>query len=228
MNRVQKILAGLFIFILAAALFAVVLKPYFYSKFLEAAKKCTRGRYICTLDSKGRHLGKLYKINNGKQELVRTSVSNSCIFSRPKINAGFFVFAIGGGGGATPYESGKAGQIISKHKSINAPVIIIKIGQGGKGTYLGEKDIFVDAKDGEATTIDDLKITAAGGSRSTRMTPSGAAHVAGGYHIPEKYRYLYDISSSAKYGLGGQSDKDAKSRSAKAPDGHSGAVIIQW
>lgn len=228
MNRKQKILTGVFIFILIFALFSIVLKPYFASKLLSAAKQYTRGRYICTLDNKGRHTGKLYRINGNKQELVHTSISNSCIFSRPKINAGFFVFAIGGGGGATPYESGTAGQIISKHKSINKPVITIKIGKGGHGTYLSDKDIFVDAKDGEDTTIEDLKITASGGRRSMRMTPAGSTVKTIEYHIPDKYHYLYDIPKNAKYGAGGQFDKDTKDTSAKAQNGHSGAVIIQW
>lgn len=228
MTGLQKILSGLFLVILAVLVFAVVLKPYISSKAVSFAKKYARGYFICTLDNNGRHTGRLYKINGNKKELVHKSVSNSCIFSRPKINAGFFVFAIGGGGGATPYESGNSGDIISKHRRINKPVIVIKVGRGGKGTYFGDNDVFVDAKDGEDTTIKELKITAAGGSKSTRMTPLGRPAQNIEYHIPDKYHYLYDIPKNTKFGAGGKFDEYTKDTSAKAQSGHSGAVIILW
>lgn len=173
-------------------------------------------------------MGKLYKLNNGEKKLVHKSVSNSCIFSRPKVNAGFFVFAIGGGGGATPFESGNSGQIVSKHFWIKKPVIVIKIGKGGRGTFMDESDKFVDAKDGESTTIEDLTVTAQGGSKSTRMTPLGGEVHTLTYHIPEKYHLLYGISKSEKFGSGGKFDLKTKDTSAKAQSGHSGAVIIQW
>lgn len=227
MKWIYKILTGIAVVALIFALFFIVLKPYFVSKFISVAKKYTRGRYICTLDNQGRHVGKLYKIRKNKQILINTSISNSCIFSRPKINTGFFVLAIGGGGGATPYGSGNSGQIISKYRNINKPVIVIKIGKGGKGTHIGNNDIFIDAKNGETTTIQDIGITAYGGHHSTRMTPSGSAPTIINYHIPDKYHYLYDIPKNAKYGAGGQYNKNTKT-SAKAQNGHSGAVIIQW
>lgn len=227
MSVFKKSLLFIFALLILFALFSVVFKPVISNVYISAAHKYARGQYVCALDNQGRHVGKLYKFNNGKKDLIHTSVSNSCIFSRPKINAGFFVFAIGGGGGATPYESGNAGQIISKHIRINKPVIIIKIGRGGKGTHVDTEDKFVDAKDGEDTTIEGLKIIAHGGSKSTRMTPLGHLPKAVEYHIPDKYHQLYDISRSAKYGAGGQYDKHTNN-SAKAQSGHSGAVIIQW
>lgn len=224
----KKILTGIFIFILVTQLFLVVFKPVFSNYVLKLAKQYSRGRYVCTLDNQGQHTSRLYKLNNGEKTLIKTSVSNSCIFSRPKVNAGFFVFAIGGGGGATPYESGNAGQIISKHVNINKPVIVIKIGKGGRGTYVGDGDEFIDSKDGSATTINDLKLTAHGGSKSTRMTPLGSPAQVTTNHIPEKYHHLYGISNSAQFGAGGEFDIKTKDTSAKAKSGHSGAVIIQW
>lgn len=228
MSVFKKSLIIISAIILVFLLISVVFKPVFSNIYITLAKKYTRGRFVCTLDNSGRHISKLYKITNGKEELLHKNNSNSCIFSRPKINAGFFAFAIGGGGGATPYESGNAGQIISKHIQINKPVIVIKIGKGGKGTHVDNEDKFVDAKDGESTTIEALKIIAHGGSKSTRMTPLGGTPKITEYHIPEKYHRLYDIQKSAKYGAGGQFDKHNKDISAKAQSGHSGAVIIQW
>lgn len=227
MSLFRKSLIAVFSLIIISALFSVVFKPVFSNIYISFAKKYTRGRFVCTLDNKGQHVGKLYKFVNGKPDLIHTSVSNSCIFSRPKINAGFFVLAIGGGGGATPYEGGNHGQIISKHLGINKPVIVINIGHGGKGTYV-DGNTFIDAKDGSSTTISEINITAHGGSKSTRMTPLGAPPKEEQYHIPDKYHHLYDIPKSAKYGLGGQYNKHTKNISAKAQSGHSGAVIIQW
>lgn len=228
MTLAQKIFSALFIVIIAISLFLVVLKPVITSKYISVAKKYARGQYTCTLDNQGNHVAKLYKINSGKKTLVKTAVSNSCIFSRPKVNAGFFVFAIGGGGGATPYESGNAGKIVSKHRAINKPVIVIKIGKGGHGTYVGENGTFIDSQDGYPTVIEDLKIIALGGAKSPRMTPLGSAPRIVEYHIPDKYHYLYDIPKSAKYGAGGQFDKLTKDTSARSNSGHSGAVVIQW
>lgn len=228
MRRLHRFYAVIFALILITALFLVVLKPVVVSKYLSFSKKYARGQYTCTLDNKGSHIGKLYKITNGEKKLVHTSSSSSCIFSRPKVNAGFFVFAIGGGGGATPYESGNAGEIVSKHKTINKPVIVIKIGKGGHGTFVSENDEFIDAQDGYPTVIEDLKIIALGGSKSTRMTPRGTEPKIVDYHIPDKYHFLYDIPKSAKFGAGGQFNKHTKDTSAKAQSGHSGAVIIQW
>lgn len=228
MTKKKIVLASVFALIILSQLIFVVFKPYFSAKAIYLAQKYARGRFVCTLNAQGEHVGKLYKINNGKAELIHSATSNSCIFSRPKVNAGFFIFATGGGGGATPYESGQNGQIISKRRHITKPVIIIKIGKGGQGTHLGENDEFIDAKDGEATTISEIKIRANGGLKSTRMTPLGTKHHTQEYHIPEKYHYLYDIPKSAKYGKGGQYNEKTAKTSAKAQDGHAGAVIIQW
>ncbi len=222
------VLISVLALVITSQLVIVVFKPYISAKLIDLAKKYTRGRFVCTLNANGEHVAKLYKISEKKEKLIRSVTGNSCIFSRPKVNAGFFIFATGGGGGATPYESGKNGEIISKHKQITNPVIVIKIGKGGTGTYIDENNNFIDAKDGEATTIDALKITARGGYKSTRMTPLGSEPKQDEYHIPEKYYYLYDISKSAKYGLGGQYDKRTSQTSAKAQNGHAGAVIIQW
>lgn len=232
MSLFRKSLIILGILIIAFLLFSVVFKPVFLNFYISLAHKYTRGRFVCTLDNQGRHVARLYKINKGEETLIRKTISNSCIFSRPKINAGFFIFAIGGGGGATPYESGNSGQIISKHKKITNPVIVINIGKGGKGTHIVNDETnntkFVDAKDGEDTTISEINIIAKGGSKSTRMTPLGAPPKIVEYHIPEKYHQLYDIPKSAKYGAGGAFNKYIKDTSAKAESGHSGAVIIQW
>lgn len=215
--------------ILIVLLFTVVLKPVLLNYYIKHSKEYSRGQFVCTLDKNNDHIGRLYKISNGEKKLIHQTKSNSCIFSRPKINAGFFIFAIGGGGGATPYASGNSGQIISKHIRINNPVIVINVGTGGKGTYISpENNEFKDAQDGTPTKINDLKIIAHGGSRSTRMTPTGTEENLPDYHIPEKYRYLYDISNSEKYGAGGKYNSHTKTTSAKAQDGHSGAVIIQW
>lgn len=140
----------------------------------------------------------------------------------------FLYLQYGGGGGATPYESGNAGKIVSKHRAINKPVIVIKIGKGGHGTYVGENGTFIDSQDGYPTVIEDLKIIALGGAKSSRMTPLGSAPRIVEYHIPDKYHYLYDIPKSAKYGAGGQFDKLTKDTSARSNSGHSGAVVIQW
>lgn len=228
MSRIQKYLTIIFASIIAIALFLVVLKPVFVSKYINFAKKHAKGQYVCTLDNSGNHVAKLYKISNGEKTLIKTTQSNSCIFSRPKVNAGFFVFLIGGGGGATPYESGNAGEIISKYKLIKDPVIVIKIGKGGQGTHIDKTSKFVDAQNGYATSIKELKLTAQGGSKSTRMTPLGDEPKTVNYHIPNKYHYLYDIPKSAKYGLGGAYNKYTKNSSAQAASGHSGAVIILW
>lgn len=227
MSLFRKSLIAVCVLIIVILLVTVVFRPVFLNIYITVAKKYTRGRFVCTLDNKGNHIGKLYKFSGNKTELIHKSVSNSCIFSRPKINAGFFVFAIGGGGGATPYEGGHSGQIISKHIRIDKPVIVIKIGKGGKGTYVRNSE-FIDAKDGGDTTISEINITAAGGSKSTRMTPLGTNPQKTENHIPEKYHYLYDIPKSAKYGKAGEFDKNIKNTSAKAQSGHSGAVIIQW
>lgn len=227
MSNWKKFLIAIFAVVLVGQLAAVVFKPFFSQRILDFAKKYSRGRFVCTLDNQGRHVSKLYKLNNGEKELLRSTTSNSCIFSRPKVNAGFFVFAIGGGGGATPYEGGNAGEIVSKHMTIKKPVVVIEIGKGGKGTHFGE-DTFVDAKDGTSTTIEDLKLVAKGGSKSTRMTPLGTPAQVTIKHIPEKYHHLYGISTSAKFGAGGEFDSKTKDTSAKAKNGHSGAVIIQW
>lgn len=227
MSLFKKILISIFSAIIIWQLFFVVFRPVLLNIYISTAKKYTRGQFVCTLNNKGQHVGKLYKFNKGKRELIHTSISNSCIFSRPKINTGFFVFAIGGGGGATPYESGKAGEIISKHIRITNPVITIKIGKGGKGTHM-QGTAMVDAKDGCNTSIPDLKITAIGGSKSTRMTPLGEDPKQTEYHIPEKYHQLYDIPKSAKYGAAGTFSKNTKTYNTNKNNGHSGAVIIQW
>ncbi len=225
---IKAVISALLIIFVLSQLVLVVFKPYISAKLINFAKKYTRGRFVCTLNTQGEHVARLYKINGKEEKLVHSATGNSCIFSRPKVNAGFFIFASGGGGGATPYESGKNGEIISKHKQITNPVIVIKIGKGGTGTYIDENNNFIDAKDGETTTIESLKIIAHGGSKSTRMTPMGSKQVQDEYHIPEKYYYLYDISKSSKYGLGGQYNQKTSNISAKAQNGHSGAVIIQW
>lgn len=214
--------------ILISQLIIVVFKPYISAKAINFAKKYTRGRFVCTINKNGEHVGRLYKISGKEEKLIHTATGNSCIFSRPKVNAGFFVFASGGGGGATPFESGQNGQIISKHRQITTPVLVIKVGKGGEGTHIDENGNFIDAKNGEPTIIKDLKIIASGGSKSTRMTPLGTKQKTDEYHIPEKYYYLYNISKSAKYGLGGQYDDKTAKTSAIAQNGHSGAVIIQW
>ena len=221
-------LVSILIFVLLSQLIVVVFKPYISAKAISFAKKYTRGRFVCTLNPQGEHIAKLYKISGKEQKLVHSATGSSCIFSRPKVNAGFFVFASGGGGGATPYESGKNGEFISKYKQINNPVLVIKIGKGGDGTHIDENNNFIDAKDGESTVIEDLKIYAHGGAKSTRMTPMGTQQKQDEYYIPEKYYYLYDISKSAKYGLGGQYNKRTAQTSAKAQDGRAGVVIIQW
>lgn len=225
---VKILLIVVLAFFIASQLIFVVFKPYISAKVIDFAKKHARGRFVCTLNSNGEHVGKLYKINGNNEELVHSATALSCLFSRPKVNAGFFIFTTGAGGGATPYESGKNGEIVSMHKQITNPVIVIKIGRGGSGTYIDENNNFIDAKDGESTTIDALKITAKGGSKATRMTPVGNEQKQDEYHIPEKYYYLYDISKSAKYGLGGQYDKKTSQITAKAQKGHDGAVVIIW
>ena len=227
MSLFKKSLIAFFALIIIWQLFFVVLKPVLLNIYITSATKYARGQFVCTLDSSGRHVGRLYKFVKGKKEVVHTGVSNSCIFSRPKINTGFFVFAIGGGGGATPYESGKDGEIVSKHMRITNPVVVIKIGKGGKGTYM-DGSAFIDAKDGSDTTISDLNIVAHGGSKSTRMTPLGQEPQRAEYHIPEKYHRLYDIPKSSKYGAGGAFDNRIEDARAKAQNGHSGAVVIQW
>lgn len=228
MMWVRKNMSVICIAVLLLLLFVVVLRPVITSKYIDFAKKHSRGRFTCTTDRNGIHVAKLYKISGGKEKLVKTSYGNSCIFSRPKVNVGFFIFAIGGGGGATPYESGSSGKIVSKYKNINKPVIVIKVGQGGHGTFVGKNDEFIDAQNGYPTLIDDLKIIAEGGLRSSRMTPTGGVKKQLIYHIPEKYHYLYNIPKSVKYGAGGQFNNHTKNISAKAQNGHSGAVIILW
>ncbi len=228
MSGLQKFFAVIFIIILLIALFLVVIKPVIMVKYITLAKKYAKGQYTCTLDKDGKHVGNLYRIKNGEKHLVKTTVSNSCIFSKPKINAGFFVFAIGGGGGATPYESGKPGQVVSKYKYINSPVITIKIGKGGHGTYVAQDGTFIDAQDGYSTVIKDINIIALGGSKSTRMTPTGHKPVLADYHIPDRYHYLYDIPKSTKKGAGGQVNIHSSDSSAKSQSGHSGMVVIQW
>lgn len=229
MSGIKKYLTIIGIVVILAAVIAVVIKPVISAHYIGLSKKYARGRFVCSLNNDGEHVSKLYKLNAGsKPKLIKKTVSNSCIFSPPKVNAGFFVFAIGGGGGATPYESGNSGQIISKYKYINKPVVVIKVGKGGHGTYVGENDEFIDARDGEDTIIEDLELTARGGSKSTRMTPLGDTPEIVDYHIPEKYYYLYDISKSTINGAGGKYDKNIKDTSAKSNNGHSGLVIIQW
>ena len=134
------VLISVLALVITSQLVIVVFKPYISAKLIDLAKKYTRGRFVCTLNANGEHVAKLYKISGKKEKLIRSVTGNSCIFSRPKVNAGFFIFASGGGGGATPYESGKNGEIISKHKQITNPVIVIKIGKGGTGTYIDENN----------------------------------------------------------------------------------------
>lgn len=228
MTKLQKTYTMLVSFLIAIALFAVVLKPVLIAKFIDYSKKHARGQYICTLNAKGEHIGKLYKIKNNEKILENSTISDSCIFTRPTDNLGFFIFAIGGGGGATPYESGNAGEIISKYKIFNDPKIQISIGKGGNGTILKNNSQFVDAQNGEPTIIKNLDITANGGSCSNRMTPLGIESKSETYHIPEKYHYLYDITKSAKYGAGGQYVKYKKELRPNAENGHNGVVVIVW
>ena len=213
--------------------FATTIFRPFLSKFLVSVfKNHARGQYVCTLDNDGVHVGQLYKINKNEKKLLKTYRSNSCIFSRPTVNAGFFVFAIGGGGGATPFESGSMGQIISSRIKITKPVLVIKIGKGGNGTYINENNQYFDAKDGEATTISELKIRANGGSRSTRMTPlgNGLSPQRADNFIPQKYLDLYKISADATYGLGGEYIEKRNNSRMKfnSNAGNAGVVIIQW
>lgn len=228
MTKLQKTYTVLVSLLIAITLFAVVLKPVLVAKYIDHAKKQATGQYICTLNSDGKHVGKLYKIKNNEKILEKTTVDESCIFSRPSDNRGFFVFATGGGGGATPYESGNAGEIISKHKFIKTDVLTITVGQGGNGTILINNSHFVDAQDGKPTNIKELNIEANGGDRSSRMTPLGIEPKTENYHISEKYHYLYDIPKSAKYGAGGQYTKYKKELRPTAENGYSGVVIILW
>lgn len=229
MTKLTKITNSLFIITLICCATITVFMPYFYSKKIAIAKKYARGRFVCTLDENGQHIASLYKLNgNNKPKLISKKENNSCVFTTPKLNVGFFVFAIGGGGGATPYEDGKPGEVISKHKNITNPVIIIKVGQGGNGTFLNKEGILNDAQNGEATTIKALNITAKGGSKSTRMTPLGNSVKNTDYYIPELYHYLYDIPKNTKYGAGGKQDKLKNNSSVQAQNGDAGAVIIQW
>jgi len=228
MTKFSKICVGFFVLIFTIAFFAIVLKPVVVAKYIDYTKQHARGQYICTLNYKGQHVGKLYKIYNNEKILEKTEVSDSCVFTKPSDNLGFFIFAIGGGGGATPYESGNAGQIISKYKFISVPELKIKIGKGGNGTILKNNSQFVDAHDGEQTNIDALNIVAHGGACSNRMTPLGIEPKTENYHISEKYHYLYDIPKSAKYGAGGQYIKYKKELRPNAENGYAGVVIILW
>jgi len=228
MTKLQKIYTILLFIAIFIALILVVIKPYAVAKYIDYVKKNQNGYYICTLNKNGEHIGKSYLVKNNKKELIKTTISNSCIFSKPKTNNGFFIFAIGGGGGATPYESGNSGQVVSKFRFLNSPFIIIKIGKGGNGTILKNNSEFIDAKDGEATTINDLNIVANGGLKSSRMTPLGIEVKEDSSYISEKYRYLYDIAKSAKFGKGGQYVKYKKELRPTAENGHNGAVIIVW
>lgn len=228
MTTLQKIYTALVSLLITIALFAIVLKPVLVAKYIDYSKRHARGQYICTLNSKGEHIGELYKIKSNKKILENTTTSDSCVFKRPTDNLGFFIFAVGGGGGATPYESGNAGQIISKYKIFNNPQIQILIGKGGNGTILKNNRQFVDAQNGTKTVIKTLNIIANGGSCSNRMTPLGIEPKTENYHISEKYHYLYDIPKSAKYGAGGQYTKYKKELRPNAENGYSGAVIILW
>ena len=111
-GKIKTALILILSLILICQLVIVVFKPYISAEAINLAKKYTRGRFVCTLNTKGEHVGRLYKINGKEEKLIHMATGESCIFSRPKVNAGFFVFASGGGGGATPYESGKNGEII--------------------------------------------------------------------------------------------------------------------
>jgi len=194
------------ILVLLCFLLATIFRPFLSNYAISALSKYTKGQYVCTLDSEGMHVGKLYKINKNQKELLRTYHSNSCIFSKPKNSTGFFVLAIGGGGGATPFESGRSGQVVSKHLNISDSILVIKVGKGGSGTYITDDNRFIDAKNGEATTVSGIKITADGGFASTRMTQLGVgvSPDRNGDYISKKYLDLYKLSADERYGAGGE------------------------
>lgn len=229
MNLLRKFLITLLILIISCLIGIIFLRPILSSSFTPIAKKQIKGQYICTLDEQGQHIGSLYKYENQKKQLIRTSISNSCIFSRPENITKFSILAVGGGGGATPFESGLSGHVISKHQKINEPVLVIKVGRGGQGTFMNNEQFF-DAQDGENTTIKELKITANGGSKSTRMTPLGASQKPKEPYsnISEKHYKIYNISKAKKYGIGGEYSKNASTLKSAANKGNDGIVVIQW
>ena len=112
---------------------------------------------------------------------------------------------------------------------ISKPVLILKIGKGGSGTFITDDNQFVDAQKGEDTIISELKIVAEGGFASNRMTQLGVgvSPDRNGDYIPEKYFDLYKISPDDMYGAGGEYSPFAKT-DKKANNGHAGLVIIQW
>lgn len=222
----KRIIYPVFICILIIISYFVALKPVILNYYITNAAKFTRGQFVCSIDEKGNHISKLYKINNQKKELKKIHSGDKCTFSRPSVNTGFFVLVIGGGGGATPFESGNHGEIISKYLRITNPEITISIGQGGKGTYI-KQNVLYDAQNGQNTKIEQLGIIAKGGTKSTRMTPLGIKENAQEYHISEKYHQLYNIPKSARYGAGGSAPVTSQ-YDLKILNGNSGVVIIQW
>ena len=177
------------VLILLCLLAITIFRPVLSNYAISTLGKYTKGQYVCALDNEGMHVGQLYKINKGQKELLKTYYSNSCIFSKPKNITRFFILAIGGGGGATPYESGRPGQVVSKRVKVSDSILVIKIGKGGSGTYITSDNQFIDAKNGEPTTISGIKIVADGGFASTRMTQLGVGVSTdrNGDYISEKY-----------------------------------------
>ena len=229
MNLLRKFLITILVIIISCLICIVLFKSSISNFAISIPQKQIKKQYTCTLDNQGMHVGKLYQYNNKEKELIKTSISNSCIFSRPNADTKFFILAVGGGGGATPFESGLSGQVISKHQNITEPVLVIKVGKGGQGTFMNNEQFF-DAQDGENTTIKELKITAHGGSKSTRMTPLGAGEKPRKIqtNLSEKHYKLYKISKSEEYGLGGEYNKNTNSLKSTTNKGNNGIVIIQW
>ena len=229
LNLLKKISIALSIIVLFTLLFNVVLRPTLVSLSINKATKYTSNQYICSIDENGQHIAKLYKLKNGKKFLQKTHTSNSCIFSRPKSNIGYFILIVGGGGGATPYENGKNGEVLSKHFWHLKPITILKVGQGGNGTYINKNGNFIDSKDGEKSIVEDLKLIALGGEKSNRMTPTNnKTNKIVTTSIPEKYQQLYHLKKTTKYGLGGKHKSKTQNISAKSQNGNAGVIIIQW
>lgn len=229
MNLLRAFLITLLVLIISCLICVIFFKSALSDLFTSASKKQMNWQYTCTLDEQGQHIGKLYKYDNKEKKLIRTSTSNSCIFSRPENHTKFLILAVGGGGGATPFESGSSGQIISKNHNTTESVWVIKVGKGGQGTFMNNEQFF-DAQDGEKTTIKELKLTAHGGSKSTRMTPLGTNHPPkeARSNISEKHYKLHNISHSEKYGIGGEYSKNANTLKSNADKGNDGIVVIQW
>lgn len=229
MNLLRTFLITLLVLIISCLIGIIFFRPNISDLLTQVSNKQPKGQYTCNLDAQGQHIGKLYHFNNNEKKLIRTSTSNSCIFSRPNINTKFSILAIGGGGGATPFESGLSGQVISKHQNITEPVLVIKVGKGGQGTFMNNEQFF-DAQDGENTIIKELKIIAHGGSKSTRMTPLGTGHPPKKTHpnLSEKHYKLYNISKTENYGIGGEYNKNANTLKSPADNGNNGIVVIQW